>query len=649
MKWRNPISHMNRHHKQQRTSRLRFLTLLLITILLVQLNAAHLFASASDLTSPTYNADVEGQVIDKRVTVPDLGLAVAVDAEGCFHWRNIPLSKGVIPTTITATAPGYGEWTIEGVRLVADDTLILTIELTVFPQRITVTPPQIKRENWPLPESLRGTLEPTVSDQMDLTLPPTIRVRITGYPHCDLDRDYTVETIDFKDYAKHVLPNEWVPTETGNWPGESLRAGAMAVKMYAWSYIAIGGKWPDADVYDSTCDQVYNPAIAYDSTNKAVDYTWNWRLSRDNLLVRTYYRAKYSQCPSGLAGNCMGQIDSRDMANEGSTWDEILYSFYVNSFISYLYPTPPAGFALRFYGNGYEDLDRVKIPINPHVPADVGGDFTIEWWMKAYHDENSSAACSSGAHEGWMDGNIIFDRNIYNDQFANQTFIHTVPSVDSSTPIVALTPAPFTVYLPTILKNYRGPDNHYGISMAGGRIAFGVKKENLTYSLCGTNDVADDAWHHIAVSRSFDGTMRIMIDGVLDAEADGPPGDISYPNNRPSFHPNDPYLVIGAEKFDLDPNAHPSFSGWIDEVRISDIVRYSGVFTPPSEPFIADENTVALYHFDEGVGNMIGDSSTAAGGPSDGHRNYGGVISGPEWMISYLFLDFNLYFPLILR
>lgn len=96
-----------------------------------------------------------------------------------------------------------------------------------------------------------------------------IRVRVKGYPYYDTSREYEVETIDFKEYAKHVLPNEW----GARWPGESLRAGLMAVKMYAWSYIAAGGKWPDADVYDSTCDQVYIPSISYTSTDRAVDFT----------------------------------------------------------------------------------------------------------------------------------------------------------------------------------------------------------------------------------------------------------------------------------------------------------------------------------------------------------------------------------------
>ena len=47
------------------------------------------------------------------------------------------------------------------------------------------------------------------------------------------------------------------------------------------------------------------------------------------------------------------------------------------------------GYSLRFFGNGSNDIDRVKIPIDdpatalPGPPIDVGAaDFTIEWWMK---------------------------------------------------------------------------------------------------------------------------------------------------------------------------------------------------------------------------------------------------------------------------
>jgi hypothetical protein len=44
--------------------------------------------------------------------------------------------------------------------------------------------------------------------------------------------------------------------------------------------------------------------------------------------------------------------------------------------------------------------------------------------------------------------------------------------------------------------------------------------------------------------------------------------------------------------------------GTMDELRISDTVRYDGVFTPPTSPFASDESTLALFHFD---GNAIGE------------------------------------------
>ncbi|MGH7751487.1 MAG: fibronectin type III domain-containing protein, partial [Gemmatimonadales bacterium] len=50
------------------------------------------------------------------------------------------------------------------------------------------------------------------------------------------------------------------------------------------------------------------------------------------------------------------------------------------------------------------------------------------------------------------------------------------------------------------------------------------------------------------------------------------------------------------------------FSGTIDEVRISNVARYSGPFTPAGA-FSPDANTVALWHFDEGSGQTTADAS----------------------------------------
>jgi hypothetical protein len=110
---------------------------------------------------------------------------------------------------------------------------------------------------------------------------------------------------------------------------------------------------------------------------------------------------------------------------------------------------------------------------------------------------------------------------------------------------------------------------------------------------------------------------------------------VSYRDGR-SGQPDDPYLVIGAEKHDAGPQ-FPSFSGWVDEVRVSNVIRYAANFTRPAGPFTADANTVGLYHFDEGpaaeacTGTVL-DGSGAAGGPSNGVCNHGGAgTAGPVY------------------
>ncbi len=54
-----------------------------------------------------------------------------------------------------------------------------------------------------------------------------------------------------------------------------------------------------------------------------------------------------------------------------------------------------------------------------------------------------------------------------------------------------------------------------------------------------------------------------------------------------------------------------SFVGLIDEVRISKVARYDKDYTPKPR-LEADKDTLALYHFDEGTGEVLHDSSATA-------------------------------------
>ena len=259
-----------------------------------------------------------------------------------------------------------------------------------------------------------------------------------------------------------------------------------------------------------------------------------------------------------------------------------------------LTPAAATGASLRFYGNGANDIDRVKVRIDaPARPADVGAtDYTIELWLKALPGDNASGPCTSGG-DSWINGNIVVDRDVY------------------------------------------GPGDYgdYGVSVYGGRVAFGAASAAGSDTICSAAGVADGAWHHVALTRrSSDGEMRIFVDGQLQpAVGSGPSGNASYRDGRATAWPNsDPFLVFGAEKHDAGP-AYPSFSGWVDEVRLSTVLRYAADYTRPATPFTADANTAALYHFDEGAGNTLADTSGAAGGPSNGVRQFGGAPAGPVW------------------
>jgi hypothetical protein len=581
-------------------------------------------ARASIDANASLTAALEGLVLDhdSRRPLPgasihllEYGLTTTSDPNGRYAWYDLPLSDPSMPITIEISAPGYGPWRMQGVQLWAADVLRLTSYLKTEPVTIFVPPGPPDRSDVEA-KSLASlqSLAPML-DQTSKPLPETIRVRITDSVYCDTDAEYTVEVVDFHEYVRNVLPNEWITS----WPRESLRAGAMAVKMYAWQIVASGGRYEDADVWDSTCDQVYIPGVAYASTDRAIAYTWNWRLTHEDAsLFRTHYLDWYWRCEEyGWQGYCMGQWDTyyHALGNNGYeklVWDEMLFRYYWDSQLSYIPPLPPAQFALRFYGNGWGDIDRVKIRLQDSngtgLPVDMGdADFTLEWWMKALAEENDSPECVPGG-DNWMNGNVILDRDVL------------------------------------------GPGDHgeYGVSLAGGRIAFGLNNGTQGDTLCGNAMVADGRWRHIAITRrASDGLVRIFVDGALDFEGLSPTGDLSYRDGRTTSEPDqDPYLVLGARKSD----SGEAYSGWMDELRLSSVIRYDGPFSPPAAPFAADAATLALYHFNEGHGNLIGDSSGASGGPSDGMRNYGGDPSnGPEWFVSDLFLEERTYLPIIRR
>ena len=149
-------------------------------------------------------------------------------------------------------------------------------------------------------------------------VPQTIPVLITGERECRAGLPYTIEQIEFKEYVKGVLPNEWHPF----WDEDAKKAGAIAIKNYAYSKYLVG-----AAIWDCDWSQVYDPSRRKDTTDQAVEDTWDWWIVDDGLPLRTFYNANDAGCFT-QGENCMSQLGSQEMAEAGRSWKDILNYYY---------------------------------------------------------------------------------------------------------------------------------------------------------------------------------------------------------------------------------------------------------------------------------------------------------------------------------
>ncbi|MEE2787481.1 MAG: SpoIID/LytB domain-containing protein [Myxococcota bacterium] len=96
-----------------------------------------------------------------------------------------------------------------------------------------------------------------------------------------------VDVIPLEEYVKGVVPHEWI----ASWTDESLRAGAIAARSYAWGHILGGGKYTCADLDDTTRSQVYKDD-RNEKVSRLVDSTRGVGIIRDGAIVTTEYSAE---------------------------------------------------------------------------------------------------------------------------------------------------------------------------------------------------------------------------------------------------------------------------------------------------------------------------------------------------------------------
>jgi hypothetical protein len=94
--------------------------------------------------------------------------------------------------------------------------------------------------------------------------------------------------------------------------------------------------------------------------------------------------------------------------------------------------------------------------------------------------------------------------------------------------------------------------------------------------------ISDNTWYHLAVVR--EGTSFY-----------------GFVNGTKTTIGTSSATLTSSGHFDIGAFEHGSveyFTGYIDEVRVSNIARYNANFTAPTEPFQSDANTVLLLHMD---------------------------------------------------
>ena len=140
----------------------------------------------------------------------------------------------------------------------------------------------------------------------------------------------TVQIVPFRQYVYNVMGFEWSPG-----PTDAVRAGAIAVKQYAWYWTVVwrGKRAADGscyDVIDTTQDQLYRPESARTAQSliDAVDATWTISLRKGGRLFSTGYRTGSSvDCGADADGWILYQASLYRCVRAGMTLDQVLHRY----------------------------------------------------------------------------------------------------------------------------------------------------------------------------------------------------------------------------------------------------------------------------------------------------------------------------------
>lgn len=314
--------------------------------LLVSTGAAVTATGPASAAATPVRATVTGDVVAKPSEAPVVGAVVSIPAlrraavsraDGTFVFdRPVATTAPYRRVRVVVRARGFGVWSISGVPLYPNDTLELHAELRAgaYAERFETPRERARNASASSPIAPRGTGTATCTGwTSQLEPPPTIAVA----DHTD---GSLLGRYDFSYYLRHVLPSEWI----ASWDADALGAGAIAAKDYAWwraepAHAYTGGKGC-ADLTDYTADQVFNPAVAYASTDLAVAATLGTLARRNEEVFMAQYwsGAQGDPCAyvsGGTYAGRMSQWGTETCATKGKLWTDIVTTFYPYATLNY--------------------------------------------------------------------------------------------------------------------------------------------------------------------------------------------------------------------------------------------------------------------------------------------------------------------------
>jgi hypothetical protein len=155
-----------------------------------------------------------------------------------------------------------------------------------------------------------------------------------------------------------------------------------------------------------------------------------------------------------------------------------------------------------------------------------------------------------------------------------------------------------------------------------------------------------NVWTHIAITVDYADPLYpkayMFVNGVRTGPTFGGQGMLDLGTNLP-------YTTTGMgvsltnswlarSEFDGPPYNNAYFNGAIDELRISNVVRYTDAATfTPATTFTPDANTTALYHFEDPIGSTTAANSaaTAVGPITLNGATFVGVTVLPVYILNF--------------